>query len=102
MTTTIYKTPNCPRCRELAAYLTQLGVDFDEQDMSSSEVLTDLRCEGVFVMEAPFSGWATHITILISSGMATSSRPDMWPASSGGGRNEPFRLRCLRYIPRAS
>ena len=29
MTTTIYKTPNCPRCRELAAYLTQLGVDFD-------------------------------------------------------------------------
>jgi len=53
MTTTIYKTPNCPRCRELAAYLTQIGVDFDEQDMSSSEVLTDLRCEGVFVMEAP-------------------------------------------------
>ena len=53
MTTTIYKTPNCPRCRELAAYLTQLGVDFDEQDMSSPEVLTDLRCEGVFCSSAP-------------------------------------------------
>ena len=33
MTTTIYKTPNCPRCRELAAHLERLGIDFEARDM---------------------------------------------------------------------
>ena len=33
MTTTIYKTPNCPRCRVLAAHLERLGIDFEARDM---------------------------------------------------------------------
>lgn len=53
MSITIYKTPDCPRCRALAAYLRKLGIDFDERDMSSGEVLADLRCDGVFSLSAP-------------------------------------------------
>jgi len=50
---TIYKTPDCPRCRELAAYLRGLGIDFEEQDMSHPAVITDLRCDNVFALAAP-------------------------------------------------
>ena len=53
MQITIYKTPDCPRCRELAAYLRGLGIDFEEQDMSHPAVITDLRCDNVFALAAP-------------------------------------------------
>lgn len=49
----IYKTPDCPKCRELAASLTKQGIEFEEQDMSQPAVLTELRCNGVFCLSAP-------------------------------------------------
>ena len=53
MQVVIYKTPDCPRCRALAAHLRGLGIDFGERDMSAGEVLADLRCDGVFALSAP-------------------------------------------------
>jgi len=49
----IYKTPECPKCRELAARLTQRGVEFEERDMTQPAVLAELRCDGVFCLSAP-------------------------------------------------
>jgi glutaredoxin len=96
LTTTIYKTPNCPRCRELAAYLTQLGVDFDEQDMSSSEVLTDLRCEGVFVMEAPVLrvGTTYHNTNILWNG----NRLAPWRRRTRRGGLGPIKSKDIKRM----
>jgi len=49
----LYKTLDCPRCRLVAAHLERLRIDVETRDMSQAEVLTDLRCEGVFTLAAP-------------------------------------------------
>ncbi len=53
MKVVLYKTENCPRCRLVAAHLERLRIEFEVRDMSLPEVLTDLRCEGVFTLAAP-------------------------------------------------
>jgi len=53
MKVVLFKTENCPRCRLVAAHLERLRIDFETRDMSLPEVLTDLRCEGVFTLAAP-------------------------------------------------
>ena len=53
MTVVLYKTPDCPRCRIVAAHLERLRIDFETRDMSQAEVMTDLRCEDVFTLAAP-------------------------------------------------
>jgi len=45
MQVVIYKTPDCPRCRVLAAHLERLGIDFEARDMTLPAVLTELRCD---------------------------------------------------------
>jgi hypothetical protein len=47
----------------LKEYLKNKGIPFSERDMSSAESLTDLRVNGVFVMEAPvLRGGDTFLT----------------------------------------
>jgi glutaredoxin len=53
MKVVLYKTPDCPRCRLVAAHLERLRIDFETRDMSDPAVVTDLRCEGVFTLAAP-------------------------------------------------
>ena len=53
MIVVLYKTPDCPRCRLVAAHLERLRIDFETRDMSNPAILTDLRCEGVFTLAAP-------------------------------------------------
>jgi glutaredoxin len=49
----LYTLENCPNCEMLKEYLKGKGIPFTEQDMASADSLTDLRVNGVFVMEAP-------------------------------------------------
>lgn len=53
MKVVLYKTPDCSRCRLVAAHLERLRIDFETRDMSQAKVMTDLRCEGVFTLAAP-------------------------------------------------
>jgi glutaredoxin len=47
----IYSTRDCPSCRALKAAMPPLS--FKTVDMSTPEGLTELRINGVFVLEAP-------------------------------------------------
>jgi len=49
----LYTLENCPNCEVLKEYLKKKGIPFTERDLSDAESLTDLRVNGVFVMEAP-------------------------------------------------
>lgn len=50
---TVYCLPNCPNCETLVNTLTTNCCLFEKKDLSDPEVLTELRVNGVFVMEAP-------------------------------------------------
>ncbi|MDD1659942.1 MAG: glutaredoxin family protein [Methanomicrobiales archaeon] len=59
----LYTLENCPNCEMLKEYLKKKGIPFTEQDMASADSLTDLRVNGVFVMEAPvLRGGDTFLT----------------------------------------
>jgi len=59
----LYTLENCPNCDMLKKYLKGNGILYTERDMSSAESLTDLRVNGVFVMEAPvLRGGDTFLT----------------------------------------
>ncbi|MFA5692334.1 MAG: glutaredoxin domain-containing protein [Acholeplasmataceae bacterium] len=49
----IYTTSTCPHCAELKKQLGSLGIDFDTRNLEDADVLTDLRVEGCFAMQAP-------------------------------------------------
>lgn len=49
----VYSTPTCPRCEQLKAALKKAGLDYESQDMSTPEALTELRVNGVFTLMAP-------------------------------------------------
>ena len=49
----VYSTPTCPRCEQLKSALSKAGIDYENQDMSSPEPLTELRINGVFTLSAP-------------------------------------------------
>jgi len=50
---TVYSTPTCPRCEQLKAALKKAGLDYENQDMSTPQALTELRVNGVFTLMAP-------------------------------------------------
>jgi hypothetical protein len=63
----------------LKVYLKGKGIRFTEQDMASADSLTDLRVNGVFVMEAPvLRGGDTFLTSadLFSRGKVQESMLD--------------------------
>ncbi len=49
----VYSLEVCPNCEILKNYLQIKGVDYAERSLDDPEALTDLRMNGVFVMEAP-------------------------------------------------
>jgi glutaredoxin len=49
----VYSLPCCPHCEEIKAKLVAWGYEFQEEDMSSAESITELRVNGCFAMEAP-------------------------------------------------
>ena len=46
----LYSTPECPKCMALKA---ELPDDIEMVDMREPSALTDLRCAGVFTLQAP-------------------------------------------------
>lgn len=53
MNLTVYSTSTCPRCEQLKAALKKAGLNYEHQDMSTPEALTELRVNGVFTLMAP-------------------------------------------------
>jgi len=54
----LYSSPNCPRCRELAAWLKARGTSYLEKRlledlMQDGEVMTDLHIQGISFRSAP-------------------------------------------------
>lgn len=49
----VYTLELCPNCEILKEFLASRGVPFVECDMASTEALTELRMNGIFVREAP-------------------------------------------------
>ena len=50
---TIYKTPICPRCKQLTAYLDSIGYRYEEASLEGAGVITEMRCSGFFGVMAP-------------------------------------------------
>lgn len=53
MNLTVYSTSTCPRCEQLKGALKKAGLNYENQDMSTPEALTELRVNGVFTLMAP-------------------------------------------------
>ena len=53
MNLTVYSTSTCSRCEQLKAALKKAGLNYENQDMSTPEALTELRVNGVFTLMAP-------------------------------------------------
>lgn len=51
---TIYSTPVCPRCAELKAALTRLGIPHQSASLEDPATITNLRCDReCYEVEAP-------------------------------------------------
>ena len=48
---TLYTVENCPRCEKVRNEITYKPIQI--KNMSDPEILTDLRCRGVFTVSAP-------------------------------------------------
>lgn len=49
----VYSLEVCPNCEILKQYLQDNKISYTERSLDDPEALTDLRMNGVFVMEAP-------------------------------------------------
>ncbi|GAA5262063.1 glutaredoxin domain-containing protein [Methanocalculus sp.] len=49
----VYSLEVCPNCEILKQYLQDNAIPFMERSLEDPEALTDLRMNGIFVMEAP-------------------------------------------------
>lgn len=49
----VYSLEVCPNCEMLKQYLQDNTIPFTERNLEDPEALTDLRMNGIFVMEAP-------------------------------------------------
>ncbi len=49
----VYSLEVCPNCEILKQYLQDNTIPYMERSLEDPEALTDLRMNGVFVMEAP-------------------------------------------------
>lgn len=43
MTVTVYSTTTCPDCRSLKAWLTRIGIAFDERDLTDEAVMAEAK-----------------------------------------------------------
>lgn len=50
---TVYSLPVCPNCNELKKALTDMGVDYDEKDLGTTESRTTMLINSVFTSIAP-------------------------------------------------
>ena len=49
----VYSLEVCPNCEILKQYLKDNTIPYTERSLDDPEALTDLRMNGIFVMEAP-------------------------------------------------
>jgi len=49
----LFSTPTCPQCERVKSILKNAGKDFENQDLSDPANLAELRCLGIFTMQAP-------------------------------------------------
>ncbi|MBR1367976.1 glutaredoxin [Methanocalculus chunghsingensis] len=49
----VYSLEVCPNCEILKSYLQKKEIMYTERSLDDPEALTDLRMNGIFVMEAP-------------------------------------------------
>ncbi|MGQ9513869.1 MAG: glutaredoxin domain-containing protein [Thermoproteota archaeon] len=49
----VYTTPNCVRCEQLKRWLKNNGIDFEEMDLSSTEVQAELIMKDVYSTSSP-------------------------------------------------
>ena len=49
----IYTTASCPKCHTLKTHLTEQGIDYTEMDLTNPAILTEIRLQGYFGLEAP-------------------------------------------------
>lgn len=52
-TIAVYSTEVCPKCQRLKAFMESLGISFKKLNMETPEALTELRFNGIYVLEAP-------------------------------------------------
>ena len=50
---TLYTTPDCQICKQLAEKLSTLSISFQKKDMSDTEAFADIIMRYKYVMEAP-------------------------------------------------
>ena len=49
----IYTTKTCPKCEILKRFLSSKNILYKTEDMSQPEVITELRLNGIFTLNAP-------------------------------------------------
>lgn len=49
----LFSTPTCPQCERVKSILKKAGKDFENQDLSDPANLAELRCLGIFSLQAP-------------------------------------------------
>jgi len=49
----LFSTPTCPQCERVKSILKNAGKDFENQDLSDPANLAELRCLGIFSLQAP-------------------------------------------------
>jgi hypothetical protein len=49
----LYSVPDCPRCHQLAVWLMAHGIVFQNRNLANPAVLTDLRLDCCFEIQAP-------------------------------------------------
>ena len=50
---TVYTTPQCPRCKELKAYLERLNITYTEIDITDLEAMSELVMQNIYILSAP-------------------------------------------------
>ena len=80
----LYTTPTCPDCRQLKLWFDQLGITYQEHDLSRTEVADEAKARtGVRV--APITVIGTKIYYGTHDAQRTQLRQD-WPELFGAGR----------------
>jgi len=49
----LFRTPACPACHHVSEVLKKNAIDFIEVDLTTTKGLADLRCIGIFDLQAP-------------------------------------------------
>ncbi|MBO3803669.1 MAG: NrdH-redoxin [Candidatus Brockarchaeota archaeon] len=83
----VYTTPKCSRCRQLKRWLKARGYEFEELDLSNTEVLADLIMKDVYAASSPILGVEDRFILA----------QDLF---EGGRLNEKFLLEALKACGR--